>query len=204
MEHPSQGTGIEGIVRRNPTDGSVNIVGRITGLGFQPQRIDWIAAAPVTRGLGFSGSGMPYPSREIAFENTPHRGALESSDGSFNITLRGVPSGYFSGLGSVYVPPLVEFYSIARDGKRLHTSLWMNDNVAPWRWISGSPATLRATAVDPEATGRAMYYAGRDDLPLFDNQEAQLRARAYPSDMAARGWADASDAHPFAHVPSPA
>jgi hypothetical protein len=204
MEHPSQGTGVEGVVYRNPTNGSVNIVGRITGLGLQPQRISWIAAAHVTRGLGFSGSGMPYPNRTIAFENTPHRGVVDSNDGSFNITLGAIPAGYFSGLGSVYVPPLVEFTSVTRDGKRLQANLWVNDNVAPWRWISGSPATLRPEAVNVEATGRAMYYAGRDDLPLFDNQEAQLRARAYPSDMAARGWADTDDARPFSHVPSPA
>ncbi len=81
MEHPSIGTGVEGAVRRNPSDGSVVITGRVTGLGTAPQKIIWIAAAPVTRGIGFMGSGQPYPNRDIALGDTPNRGSVESPDG---------------------------------------------------------------------------------------------------------------------------
>lgn len=204
MEHPSIGTGVEGVVRRNPSDGSVTIAGRVTGLGSMPQKIIWIAAAPVTRGIGFMGSGQPYPSRDIALEGTPNRGTLESPDGSFLIRLAGIPAGYYSELGSTYVPPVVEFLSSTRDGKRLHTSLWINDTAAPYRWGSGAPAPLRPTVADPESMGRAMYYSGRDEMPLFDNQEAQLRAKGYPSENTARGWPTAEDAKPWAHVPPPA
>ena len=115
MEHPSFGTGVEGAVRRNPSDGSVTINGRITGLGILPQRIMWIAAAPVTRGIGFSGSGQPYPNRDIALEGTPNRGTIDSPDGSFIIRLAGIPAGYFSELGSTYVPPVVEFLSTTKN-----------------------------------------------------------------------------------------
>lgn len=203
MEHPSIGTGVEGVVRRNPSDGTVSIVGRVTGLGTMPQKILWIAAAPVTRGIGFSGSGMPYPNREIALESTPNRGTVDSPDGTFSIVLAGIPAGYFSGLGSTYVPSLVEFLSVTRDGKRLHTSLWINDTAAPYRWISGAPATLRPAVPDPQSMGRAMYYSGRDSMPLFDNQEAQLRAKGYPAENTGRGW-PGDDAHPWNHVVPPA
>jgi len=223
MEHPSIGDGVEAVVRRNPSDGSVSVVGRVLGLGSAPQTIYWIGAAPVTRGIGFSGSGQPYPSREIAMEGTPHRGIVESIDGSFSIKLVGIPAGYFSGLGSVYVPPVVEFTSITKPvpvapnapatatatatagtQKRFHASLWINDTAAPYRWISGAPATLRAEAPDPESMGRAMYYFGREQMPLFDNQEAQLRAKGYPGEKTARGWPDASDKKPWEHVVPPA
>jgi hypothetical protein len=204
MEHPSTGTGVEGVVRRNPSDGTVTISGRVTGLGSAPQKIIWIAAAPVTRGIGFMGSGQPYPNRDIALSNTPNRGSLESPDGSFSISLVGIPAGYYSELGSTYVPPLVEFLSTTRDGKRLHTSLWINDTAAPYRWGSGAPAPLRPAVLNPESSGRAMYYAGRDTMPLFDNQEAQLRAKAYPCENTGRGWPSAEDAKPWAHVPPPA
>lgn len=204
MEHPSIGEGVEGVVRRNSDNGSVTIQGRITGLPSIPQKIYWMGASPVTRGIGFSGSGLPYPNREIAMEGTPNKGMMESADGSFTIQLKDIPAGYYSGLGSVYVPPLVEFSSVTKDGKRLHASLWINDTAVSYRWISGAPATLRPSAPEPESMGRAMYYSGRDQMPLFDNQEAQLRAKGYPSDMTGRGWPEPADAAPWAHVSPPA
>jgi len=204
MEHPSTGNGVNGVIRRNPTDGSVSITGRITALGMTEMNIEWRAAAPTTRGLGFAGAGAPYPNRDIAFENTPNAGSIVSSDGNFSINLKGIPAGYYSGLGSVYVPPMVEFVAQTKAGKRFQTSLWVTDTAAPYRWISGAPATLRPEMDTEEATGRAMYYFGREQLPLFVNQEAQLRAKGYPGDMAGRGWPEADDARPWAHTPSPA
>jgi hypothetical protein len=110
MEHQSSGHGVNAIVRRDPTTGMVTVVGTLT-LFAGPQVVDWIAAAPVTRGIGFAGAGAPYPNREIAFENTPHQGKVDSADGSFSIELKDIPAGYYSGLGSIYVPPMVEFVS---------------------------------------------------------------------------------------------
>lgn len=204
MEHPSSGNGVEATVRRNPSDGTVTVVGRITALGAEAQKITWSAAAPVTRGISFAGSGMPYPNKEIAFDGTPHAGIIHSVDGSFSIQLKDIPAGYYSGLGSVYVPPMIEFESLTRSGKRFTTALWINDTAAPYRWISGAPSTARPAAPEPESMGRAMYYFGREQLPLFDNQEAQLRARAYPGDMTARGWPEADDAKPWTRVAPPA
>jgi len=207
MEHPSQGDGVEAVVKRNAGNGSVSVNGRITALGTIPQTIRWMAAAPTTRGIGFNGSGQPYPNKEIAYSNTPHSGEVKSNDGSFQLMLKDIPAGYFTGLGSIYVPPVIEFESVANHlGKpqRFHTYLWITDTAAPYRWISGSPATLRPEVAAPGAIGRAMYYIGRETMPLFDNQEAQLRAKGYEGDMTERGWPSADDAHPFAHVPPPA
>ena len=205
MEHPSQGNGIDAVIRRNPTDGTVSIEGTVTGLQGQPIVISWIAAAPVTRGIGFAGSGQPYPNREIAFENTPNKGSLESMDGRFSINLRGIPAGYYTGLGATFVPPLVEFVCKAKLGNAtLKTSLWINDNAVPYRWLNGGPATLRPEADVPDSTGRSMYYFGREQMPLFVNQESQLRAKGYPGDMTARGWPENDDAKPWTRVPPPA
>jgi len=204
MEHPSKGTGVHGIVRRNPSNGGIIVKGQVTGLGSVPQTIQWQAAAPVTRGIGFAGAGLPYPNKDIAYENTPNMGTIESPDGSFSIELKGIPAGYYSGLGSIYVPPLVEFHSVMAGGKSFKSTLWINDTAAPYRWISGSPTALKPEIDTKESTGRAMYYMGREELPLFDNQEALLRAKAYPGDMTARGWPEPDDAKPWANVPSPA
>ncbi len=204
MEHPSSGKGVEGTVRRNPSTGSVTVNGRVTGLGPQPQTIYWMAAAPVTRGIGFAGAGAPYPNREIAFENTPHQGKVDSADGSFSIELKDIPAGYYSGLGSIYVPPMVEFVSVLKNGTKFASNLWINDVAVPYRWIAGAPATLRPAMAEEDNLGRAMYYNGRDQLPLFENQEALLRARGYPGDLAGRGWADTEDSKPWTHTPAPA
>lgn len=204
MEHPSNGTGVNGTVRRNPGDSSVTVTGRITGLGSSPQTIVWRAAAPVTRGIGFAGAGQPYPNKDIAFENTPNQGVVESPDGSFTIQLKGIPAGYFSGLGSTYVPPIVEFVSRDTNGKQFQATLWINDTAVPYRWISGGPATLRPEIDTEDSTGRSMYYFGREQMPLFENQEAQLRAKGYPGDMTARGWPEGDDSKPWARVPPPA
>lgn len=203
MEHPSIGKGVEGVIRRNPSNGSVKIQGRVTGFGPQSQTIHWVAAAPVTRGIGFAGSGAPYPNREIAFENTPHKGTIQSVDGSFTIELKDIPAGYYAGLGSIYVPPMIEFTSVLKTGTTFSTNLWINDVAVPYRWIAGSPATMRPSIPD-ETNGRAMYYGGRDQLPLFENQEALLRARGYPGDLVGRGWADIEDSKPWSHTPAPA
>lgn len=204
MEHSSKGDGVEGIVRRNPVDGTVSVNGRITIFGGIPQRISWVAAAPVTRGIGFAGSGQPYPNKEIAYSDTPNKGVLDSSDGTFAITLKGIPAGYFTGLGSIYVPPVVEFQTSTGDKKNAKVTLQINETAAPYRWISGAPAPMRADVDTPGSTGRAMYYKGREQMPLFDNQEAQLRAKGYPGDMTARGWPEPDDQTPWARVPPPA
>lgn len=203
MEHSTKGDGIDAIVRRNTSDGSLNVQGRITGLGVIPQTIEWIAAAPVTRGIGFSGSGMPYANRDIAINDTPHKGIINSTNGDFNIKLQGIPAGYYSGLGSIYIPPMIEFMAKSETGRYFKTTLWINDTAAPYRWIAGSPATMKPSIPDEESMGRAMYYFGREQMTLFENQEAQLRARGYPGDMTGRGWPEAVDAQPWTSISPP-
>ena len=203
MEHRVEGYGVTATARRDPTTGKVTVTGRITLFGQVSQTIEWVAAAPVTRGISFSGSGQPYPNRHIALEGTPNQGKVESHDGSFSIELKDIPAGYYSGLGGTYVPPTIEFYATA-DGLTRKALLPIADTAAPFRWLGGAPPTLLPTQNTETATGRAMYYGGREDLPLFANQEAQLRAKAYPGDMTARGWPEADDAAPWSNIPAPA
>jgi hypothetical protein len=204
MERIVTGQGIDAVVRRNPADGTVTLEGRISALGAQPMTIEWRAAAPVTRGISFAGSGQPYPNKEIAYEGSPNSGSTKSMNGSFNIKLKDIPAGYYSRLGSIYVPPMVEFHATNMGGTRFATALRIADTAAPYRWISGAPATMRPDVNTEESTGRAMYYFGREELPIFTIQEAQLSARAYPGDMTGRGIPDAEDARPWTYIPAPA
>jgi hypothetical protein len=203
MQHQTTGQGVTATVVRNPATGHLTVSGSIHVLGPFKQTIDWIAAAPVTRGISFSGSGQPYPNRAIAFEETPNKGSVESLDGRFHIELTGIPAGYYSGLGAVYVPPCIEFHVRSPEGQTGEARLWIAETAAPFRWIGGAPPTLLPQANTPTSTGRAMYYAGNESLGLFSNQEALLRARGYPSDMTARGMPEADDSAPWYSVPSP-
>jgi hypothetical protein len=207
MEHTSTGKNIHARLTRNPTDGSVTVVGRVTFFDEQtPVLIEWIAAAPTTRGISFAGSGQPYPTRHIALEGTPNKGKYESPDGSFTLHLTDIPAGYYSGLGTTYIPPCIEFTVTNRQAPAqvAKTTLFVADTAAPYRWLNGSPATMRYDPNTADSTGRAMYYAGREDFPIPVNQEALLRAKAYPGDMTARGWPEADDAKPWATTPAPA
>lgn len=202
MERRVEGSGVEASVRRE-VDGRIRIQGRILALGAAPQVIAWSAAAPPSRGIGFAGAAQPYPNRDIAFSGTPNRGTLDSPDGTFVIELIDMPAGYYTGLGTVYVPPVLGLSSRTKTGAVWHGVLQLDETAAPFRWIAGAPATLKPAAAEPDATGRAMYYLGREQLPHFANQEALLRARAYPSEAAARGWSDSVDASPWATTPAP-
>jgi hypothetical protein len=203
MELQVSGKGVSAVVRRDPTTGKVQVVGSVSVLGPMPQIIEWEAAAPTTRGMSFSGSGQPYPNRAIAFEGTPNKGSVQSENGSFTIELAGIPAGYYSGLGAVYIPPTIEFLCTA-NGRTQKALLPIVETAAPFRWIGGAPPTMLPQPNTPTSTGRAMFYAGREGLSMFANQEAQLRAKAYPGDMAARGWPEADDAAPWSSVPAPA
>jgi hypothetical protein len=200
MEHQSSGHGVNATVRRDPTTGKVTVVGVLTLFPGAYQVVEWIAAAPVTRGISFAGSGQPYPNRYIAFEGTPNQGHFESQ-GDFQITLEDLPAGYYSGLGAVYVPPTIEFYVKVGEQKS-KALLSISETAVPYRWIGGAPDTLVPQANTEYSTGRAMYYDGRENIPLFENQEALLRAKAYPT-SAALGLPDTSDANPWTYIPAP-
>jgi hypothetical protein len=67
--------------------------------------VHYIASAPAVRNNSFSGSGLPYPSEEVAFENTPFKGTISLKGNTGEITLTDLPNSYYVKLGSVLIPP---------------------------------------------------------------------------------------------------
>ena len=66
------------------------------------------AANPPTTGSSFTGSGLPYPNRDIAYENTPNQGTIEIYD--INFSLKFIkPNSYYIDEGKVLVRPHVNF-----------------------------------------------------------------------------------------------
>lgn len=50
-----------------------------------------------------AGSGLPFPSRDIAFSNTPNVGMVELVNGSFTIVLS-YPNSYYDNLANLVLP----------------------------------------------------------------------------------------------------
>ena len=85
-------------------DGEYSVKGRINSLGNST--LMYWAANPPTYNSSYSGSGLPYPNPDIAYENTPNRGLVKTTNGNFDFNIR-FPNSYYIGLGSVYVNPYV-------------------------------------------------------------------------------------------------
>lgn len=69
--------------------------------------IKYSAPNSPTYSTSFSGSGLPYPNEDIAFENTPNRGVVKVINGKFEILLK-YPNSYYINMGTIYVPPHVK------------------------------------------------------------------------------------------------
>jgi hypothetical protein len=154
--------------------------------------------------MSFSGSGLPYHNAEQAFEGTENKGSLFSPDGKFEIEMATLPSAYYTGLGSVYVPPVLIVEATRKDnGEKFKTHAFLSEGI-PNRWIAGSPPQSRVAPATGEI-GRAMFYNGRENLPLSQNQEMLCRAKGYPSKESE--YASASHffhVSPWEDIPSPA
>lgn len=102
----------------------------LTGIG-----INYWAANPVERRYSYSGSGLPYPNPESAYEETPNRGKLQLDDaGGFSIKLMH-PSGYYIRQGKILVKPHVNFQIDGND--RIYT-VNIADNM-PYRSLKNLP-----------------------------------------------------------------
>ena len=140
------------------------------------------AAAPPTHGTSFSGSGMPYPNPVVAFDNTPNRGVVELSNGSFEFNIH-YPNAYYVGLGSLYVPPHINL-KLCRNGEQdKYFSITIDDGI-PFRTLTYPAPPSNKPRISP------MFYHECDKGAR--SQEAILRASAYPSEnkMPENFWGD--------------
>ena len=199
------GDGVQAEVTRD-SSGRVYVKGMLTKYAGARQIIRWIAPQKPTRGIGFNGSGLPYHDADQAFEGTPNRGEIDSPNGSFSIAMETLPNAYYTGLGSTYVPPVVILETNVmgeEETKNYRAHVFLSPIGIPFRWISGSPPGPRVEPRQDEV-GRAMFYNGREDLGLFQNQEALLRYRGYPADEVYNQLPDTIDKYPWVNTPSSA
>lgn len=81
-------------------------------------RLKYWAANPSTNGSSFSGSGLPYPNEEVAFQNTPNSGVIEIYDVNFSLNLI-TPNSYYKNMGTELVKPQLNLMFIDGNNKAL-------------------------------------------------------------------------------------
>jgi hypothetical protein len=83
--------------------------------GLNNATVKYWAANPIARNYSYSGSALPYPNPEVAYENTPNQGySLLDNNGRFNIKLDS-PSGYYVRQGKILLKPHVHFKVLDSD-----------------------------------------------------------------------------------------
>jgi hypothetical protein len=88
----------------NEGNGDILVNGIVNG-GRNSSKVVFWASAPPNRGTSFYGSGHPFPNPEVAYDNTPNRGTVNSNGtGKFSFRIQ-YPNAYYIGLGTLYVPP---------------------------------------------------------------------------------------------------
>lgn len=91
---------INGMITYN--DKMITITGNtpITSGGY----LYYWAANPVEYKYSYSGSGLPFPNPEIAYENTTNKGRIHILNGGFSFTVI-TPNAYYINLGTVKIVP---------------------------------------------------------------------------------------------------
>ena len=121
----------EGIIE-NTGDGNITITGKLK-IDKQSAKIIFWAANPPDYNTSFSGSGLPFPSPEIAFEDTKNIGSVEAKNGVFKINIY-YPNAYYVALGSLYIPPHIHL-KICEEGYDKYFSIKIGAGV-PYRTLT--------------------------------------------------------------------
>tara|TARA_B110001469_G_scaffold125848_1_gene142094 strand:+ start:4438 stop:5157 length:720 start_codon:yes stop_codon:yes gene_type:complete len=157
----------DGIIE-NTGGGNIEITGKLK-IDKRNAKIIYWAANPPDYNVSFSGSGLPYPSPDMAFDNTKNIGSVMTKDGVFKIQMY-YPNAYYVGLGSLYVPPHVHL-KICEEGYDQYFSIKIGAGV-PYRTLT-HPAP-------PSMNFRSTPLFYQNDQLSVRSQENILRDSAYP------------------------
>lgn len=152
-------------------NGEYVVKGKVESETTNPKIIFW-APNPPTYTTSYSGSGLPFPNAEIAYENTPNQGAVIATNRNFEFRVR-YPNAFYMGLGSLYVEPCVHI-KVCENGKTGNVETIKLGNGIPFRSLT-YPPTQPGTKIRKNPS----FYDGRDKLPIR-TQEQILRESGYP------------------------
>jgi hypothetical protein len=134
-----------------------------------PKYIKFWAANSPDYISSFSGSGLPYPNEEVAFENTPNKGVIKVVNNMFNFLIH-YPNSYYQNMGSVLVPPCVKMILVDSNNMQLSQiyEVKLGDGI-PFRTLDFSP--MRNWNIGP------LFY---QNIPLVTTQEKIFENSGFP------------------------
>ena len=135
--------------------------------------IYWAANPPTYNG-SFTGSGLPFPNAEIAYENSVNQGKVKTTGGHYEFRIN-YPNSYYTDLGNNFVEPCVHIKIVQPYGENIIKTINLNNSI-PFRSLRHSNGERTITTRDDNS-----FYIGRDALP-FRSQEEILRDSGYPND----------------------
>ena len=121
-----------------------------------------IAANPIDKMSNYSGSGLPFPNHEIAFENTQNIHKVDTS-GSFNITFK-YPNSFYMPDGINKIKPSIYFIFTDINNNSFRVQYELHDIVALRTLVN------RSSRKNPE------FYAAKDYILPIDTAENVMRA----------------------------
>lgn len=164
------------VMMKNKTNDVFMINGQLSGelmllSNVETLVIKYWAANPPTYSQSFSGSGLPYPNEEVAFQNSKNVGVVPVKNGKFSLTIR-FPNSYYDNMGTVYVPPQIKI-KVCSD-KNVAVSKIQHINLSegiPFRTLTWTPKK------NPDVG--SMFYCNAG-LPARSQFEI-LTSSAYPT-----------------------
>jgi hypothetical protein len=158
----------KGAIEQKVENGNIVVTGNLKPSLNQNAMVMFWAANPPHRNGSFSGSGLPYPNAEMAFDRSVNVGAVKAVNGNFSFELQ-YPSAYYGGLGSLYIPPQVHI-KVCESGNKNYDTLVLGQGM-PYRSLTYPSPPGKRSRTSP------LFYASK--LPIR-GQEAILRSAAYP------------------------
>jgi len=135
--------------------------------------LEYYAANPPTYMFSYSGSALPYPNANVAYDNDYNSGKviIKNNDFEFNIKY---PNSFYSQLGNKYIEPHVIIQITDTSGFKYDPVFVKLDNGIPFRNLSHHPPLENWKRNNP------FFYYNKDDLPLR-SQEQILKDSSFPT-----------------------
>lgn len=150
-------------VKNTDTFGKINITGSVSNpLLYKSMML--IASSPIDRMINYSGSGLPFPCSDIAFENTPNKLIIDSS-GNFNTNFY-YPNSYYTQGALSKIPPSIFFILETSNGNKEYVRFELPDMCVIKSLVN------RFSRKGPE------FYAAKDYLLPVANAENVMRSYA--------------------------
>jgi len=100
-----------GLITSNPSDATMIVHGQFR-VPVDGGSIHYLAAAPVDQRQTFTGSGLPFASKDQAFEGTPNQGSVQiDATGAFSFTIQ-LPNSYYADFNGTLIAPEIELIYI--------------------------------------------------------------------------------------------